>query len=488
MRFPFAACLSVAALVLCVGCGDEEKPKEVVNPLLGEKITVVVPTGLGLEQAWELSLAEWKQRTGAEYELKDAMFGQGHDFPEADLILMPVSEIPSAAAAGKLRALDPQRRDSPGLGWNDLFKGLRNNVASRYKGPVALPISCPVLVCYYRADLLEAAGLAPPRTWSEYQKLAETVDEWAGGLPVVEPWCEEFRATMFLARAMAYVKHPDEYSTTFDIRTGEPLIDTPGFARGLEVSLATLKSMPTEVLNYDTQDCRREFVAGRASMAIAFETGYGNPPVVLTPSRQRTSPESAEPRAAEVKIGFAPLPGASEVYYRGEEKWVAGSEAGVNVATLTGFGGLCAVVSTKTSEKTRAAAWNLVEFLTNPNEFARTFPPQTRSLCRASQMSSPDLWLPDDLSASEGGSYLGEVSRALQSESLVVELSVIGRDQFRASLTEGLTSALNGETNAAETLQNIAGKWREIADSLGRQQVRDSYRSGLGLRPLGEDK
>lgn len=474
----------VVGMLLCSGCDDTEKPKATPNPFAGQKVTVSVPAGLGLEQAWELSLPEWKQRTGAEAEVLPRASSESVG-QQGDLVLLPITRIAEMADAGLLSVLSKQRRSGAGLDWNDLSKGLRETVGSNYSGAVVVPISSPVLVCYYREDLLSAAGLAPPRTWADYQRLLESTGEWAGGLPAVEPWCEEFRATMFLARAVSSVKHPDAYSVFFDITTGAPLIDSPGFVRALQTSTTALKAMSADVLKYDAQDCRREFFAGRAALAIAFETGIGNPPPALVPSRSRETHDAPVERPAGLRAGFCPLPGVSEVYLGNDQKWVPGSDNGVNQVTLTGFGGLCAAVSSASSKTSRAAAWNLFSFLISSDEFTRTFPPKTRSLCRTSQMSAPNIWLPQDITAAEGGGYLGEVSRSLQSEALVMELALIGREKFRQSLTEGLTAVLNDEKGPADGLKDIAKKWSEIAESLGVEKVRDSYRDGLGLRPLG---
>ena len=42
---------------------------------------------------------------------------------------------------------------------------------------MAVPFGSPVFTLYYRADILEKLGARPPRTWIEYQKLAERLPE-----------------------------------------------------------------------------------------------------------------------------------------------------------------------------------------------------------------------------------------------------------------------------------------------------------------------
>src|SRR5262249_36247776 len=145
--------------------------------------------------------------------------------------------------------------DDQGVGWRDLFAGLAGKFAARKGTPLFVPLSCPVLVCYYRRDLLGAAGLNPPQTWDDYQQLLEKLPNWAPGLAAAEPWGENFRATMFLARGVCAAQHSGHYSLFFDIETGAPLIDSPGFVRALETARAAVAKMPQDVLTYGPVDC-----------------------------------------------------------------------------------------------------------------------------------------------------------------------------------------------------------------------------------------
>ena len=59
------------------------------------------------------------------------------------------------------------------LDWIDVLLGLREKQCRTAGGPYLVPLSSPVLVCYYRADLLEKAGLKAPDSWQEYQNLLD---------------------------------------------------------------------------------------------------------------------------------------------------------------------------------------------------------------------------------------------------------------------------------------------------------------------------
>src|SRR5207302_8201276 len=109
----------------------------------------------------------------------------------------------------------------------------------------------------------------------DYQQLVERIEVWAPGLVAVEPWSDDFRATMFLARAVSFAQHPAHYSLFFDIDSGDPLIDSPAFVRALETAKAALARMPPDVLTYRPADCRNAIIGGRAALAIALESPGG---------------------------------------------------------------------------------------------------------------------------------------------------------------------------------------------------------------------
>jgi multiple sugar transport system substrate-binding protein len=236
---------------------------------------------MGFRTAWEGPLNEWAAQTGGKYTLTELKPGErpdGSSLFEGDdrqtLAIFPLEQAPSLIAAGKLAPIPESLHgaDENGVLWSELFAGLAAKIASRKDTPLLVPLECPVLVCYYRHDLLNAAGLNPPQTWDEYQQLLERITAWAPGLVALEPWSEQFRATMFLARAVSLAQHPGHYSLYFDIETGEPLIDSPGFVRALEAARAAVARMGPVVLAYNPADCRTALLSGRAALAVAYES------------------------------------------------------------------------------------------------------------------------------------------------------------------------------------------------------------------------
>jgi multiple sugar transport system substrate-binding protein len=497
---------------LVAGCSDDP-PRSAAPagapPFAGQTIHISAPTPLRAAERWPLILTEFENEWGAHADIRqrslDAGLGEyvlrggGAEFANqtSHLWFFPLNRAELMEGLAPIPRDERDDSDEGELPWSDVFAGLRKNVCTWNGEAVVMPISAPVLVCYYRRDLLEEAGLAPPVSWSEYQQLLDTLDEWAPGLSAVEPWGPEYRATMYLARALGAARHPGQYSLYFDIETGEPLIDTPGFVRGLEQSVAAVKRMPRAVLAYSPADCRRELLAGRAALAIAFETPGAADKFPIGPNPEENDSDAGHAaeadariraaghveRAESIAIGITPLPGATEVYNDATGAWEQPHGETVNRVALTGFAGLCAGVSADSHPEARRAAWKLLARLT-VSEFATAFPPEMSTLCRTSQAGSPSRWVGEALTGDEALAYVTAVSESLRNPLLVAEIPVRGRDDFRRALTKALEGPLAGTQSPAEALSGAAGRWGEIADELGREAVRDSYRARLGLPPV----
>lgn len=458
-------------LFAVAGCDDDESTNSVVSqhPFANETVTVAVPKGLGFSETWKGLLDEWSEQTGAAYSLVEYADATPatKDLPQGDLIVLPFAELGDFVAADRLGLLPPALiSGETAKDWLDLFAGLRERVLSIGGAPTIIPFSCPVLTCYLRRDLLEKAGLKPPHTWDEYQTLVDSMSKWAPGLTIAEPWSPDFRATMFLARALPAVKSPGGFSVFFDIETGEPLIDSPGFVRALSQSVASLSKLPADVKSLTPSECRRLIISGKAAIAISFEPG-------------RTDVKKIE-RPAGVALSFVRLPGTRQTYNHASNNWTPPTEQGINDATLAPFAGLAAGVSKGIPPKRSEAAWNLASFL-GLDRYEQAFINAPKSVCRESQVSGSATWVSPDLRTNELFGYWGVTAESLRSANISAELPVVGHARFRQALTDGLTEALEGKASPEAALKGVAERWRAISKELGVDRVRDSYRRCLGL-------
>ncbi len=472
------------------GCPERHATETAQEPLpfAGVEIRIGVPPALGFRTAWEGPLNEWEAQTGAKYRLEeipqpggdeDFVIFSGSDAPT--LALFPLERAGESIAAGKLAPLPESVRGegADGVNWTDLFQGLRDKIASRKGQPIFLPLASPVLLCCYRQDLLQAAGLKPPQTWDDYQQLVEKIESWAPGLNAVEPWAESCRATMYLARAVSAAQHPGQYSLFFDIDTGEPLIDNPAFVQALQAAQRALQKMPRDVLNFGPDDCRNEMYLGRAALAIACEP---SPWDVARPLEAAAKPGDKEIAAAN--IGVIRLPGSREVYDASRRLWEPLPDKGVSHVTLTAFSGWGIGASSASSRVQIEAAWNALLKVGGP-DLDSGFPPAVIGLCRESQLQSGSYG--PGRNADGASSFANSVAQSLRDSRLVAELPIARRYEFRLALTRSLGTAIEGSKSPEEALQGTAAEWREIIARIGQSRHRDNYRASLGLSPKPKD-
>ena len=66
----------------------------------------------------------------------------------------------------------------------------------------------------------------------------------APGKTVAEPWSEEFRASLFLARAMSAAQHPGHHAPFFDADLMTPMIANEAYVRTLEQTARMFQGLP----------------------------------------------------------------------------------------------------------------------------------------------------------------------------------------------------------------------------------------------------
>ncbi len=228
----------------------------------------------------------------------------------------------------------------PAYAKHDLFEliGLRETA---WAGRIfAVPLGSPVMVCFYRADLFARFGRKPPATWAEYEKLVEFFSNpkilatkppmssppallpssWSSTL---EPLAAGSAGNVLLARAAAYAKHPDYYSTLFDRQTMEPRIAAAPFVRALEeLTAAAHAAGDVKIqLGLTPAGVRREFGKDHAAMALGWPAAADLSPAIATPDAVPNGSHPAARIASPAIVGFVELPGSPEVYNPRDQQW-----------------------------------------------------------------------------------------------------------------------------------------------------------------------
>lgn len=454
----------LAVCWLATGCRQPTTPTVAVAPpaLKGTTVEVCAPPSLRLSQKWSIQIDEWQAATGAVCRVNE----EGLDGPlppaSAALAVVPLAQLPRLVDANWPAPID---NAGAATDWEETLRGLRNGIAQPGGQRLLIPVACPVLACYYRADLLEAAGRQPPVTWEQYQALLASLAEWSGGLPAFEPWSAEFRSTMLLGRAAGYALHPDNVSILLDLQDASPLVNGPPFVQALEDSRTALAVLDSQSLQMSPQECCRAVLEGRAALAI------GLPPQLDEPIAPRSD--------AMAVVGTSKLPGASRIYDRSAGAWTAVPAGTAARVTVVGFEGFAVCASATVDAAQRDAGWQFWESMRrNTTEDDVPFGP---AICRSVDLPAAMRKAAPGFTSPEWRRHLETTVAVLLETRVLFDLPLPEASRFREKLTAHVTDAIEDRTPAAAALQQAATEWNSLIDEIGRERILSVYRRCHGL-------
>ena len=222
-------------------------------------------------------------------------------------------------AAGLLEDLDPYVAKDTKIDLPDIapyFREFGQKVGGKTK---LLMVDGDFQMVYYRKDVLEKAGLQPPKTWEEYIDVASKIH----GQDMNGDGVADFGSCIFKKRnaqsyfaiqtvAASFVQtQGTAQGFHFDNATMKPLINNEAWKKAFELYKETGKYGPPEELNMDIGDTRALFKAGRCGLLIE----WGDPGTLqLDPDaakvkgtdlrrRRRRLQGSARPRHRQARSG-----------------------------------------------------------------------------------------------------------------------------------------------------------------------------------------
>jgi ABC-type glycerol-3-phosphate transport system substrate-binding protein len=460
--------IGVGTAIGCPSQSADRSTSENVLPLAGQNVEIVAPADWKLPARWEVFIQEWSSQTGVTVswnEYKPPLVPAGLTAPPSGgrVFIIPFENVPLLDELRLISRL-PVTVTEP----TDLFAGVRERVFYRHRQPMFVPIKVPSLVVGYRRDLLEVAGRTVPRTWEEYDQLASEVSTWAPGLGVMEPVGPGHEATWLFARAVPAAKHPSNLSVFLDIDSGRPLLAEPPFLESLTAAVAHASQLNPKSRNASPTNCFEALLTGEAALAIGYfdETEPG--------TRERTG-----------KLGFAMLPASQKVYDVTRKAWMPVAERNLDVrpqAVGPGAWGLSAQGGTGKLPEDSASS-QLVALLAG-SLFEQAFGANERSLCRESQLDLASRWCPADLTAVEAGDYIDTIGQSLRNNGVLATNPFVGGEGLLDLTSQAVKRTLDEGVSPETELKSVVEKWEDVSKQWGTEVVRDSYRDGLGLRPI----
>ena len=320
----------------------------------------------------------------------------------------------------------------------------------------------------YKADFKAALGrdLAVPRTWPELQEVARFFH--GRKLPdgsVISGMAEvtvsdALLGNYFIKRAAPYAKHPQvKGGFYFDLKTMEPLVNTPGWVEALKDFVAAQNLYPK----------------GGQTMSF-FDTisAFGRGNVVFTDSWDDPFIEAMEPgNPLRNHVAAALSPGSRKVWNRNTGTW--DQFANVNYAPYIVYGWSSGVAK---SSKNKDAAFDFLGFYANRKNHQADLNVGRFGMNPFRQSDlDPRLWI------ERGGwdpavarSYVETLSAHSKSRNRILDLRIVRGQEYVQLLSVGVYRALTGRDTPQAALDGVAERWRELTQRIGIEQQREAYR------------
>jgi len=338
---------------------------------------------------------------------------------------------------------------------------------------------------YYRTDVLEAAGLEPPKTWEEYLDVASKIhgqdmngdgEADYGSCIFKKRNAQSYFAVQSVAAGMVQSQGTAE-GIYFDPASMAPKINNAAWKKAFELYKATGEFGPADELNQDIGDTRALAVGGRCGLMIDW--GDIGPLSIEEGSQIRD------------KVGAIIMPGSTEVLDVATGELVAcdanscpHAVDGVNYAPFAAFGGWTAAISATADDLKKQAAY---DFLSYMNQAAQSNVDVTMGWTgynpyRNSQLENTAAWVEAGFSEAAAENYLGAIKESLNHPNMASDFRIPGAQQYTGVvLDRELARYLAGEITVDQALANIEEGWEEITDDFGREDQSAIYSLSLGI-------
>ena len=480
-RFRIAAA-AYLTLMLLAGCNSKTSvSQEERSDTAGVTLRLLVIGDPALAQEIRLLRGEWQAQTEGDLDLvelaEDELPADGK--LNADAVIYPAYRLGDLASRNALLPLSKRNLGREELAEPAIFDLIRSSEMTWGESVYAVPLGSPIYMLYYRSDLL--GEKTPPDTWTELSRLTsswekpaanstsggdEAAEEWS---PTLEPLAPGWAGRTLLARAAPYVKHRDYYSALFEPETMRPLIDSEPMVRALDEIVAAAKRAGHDQTMLTPDDVRREFLAGRAGMALTW------------PGPADKGDDSRQPSAAgrAVAYGIAELPGANEVFNFESGRWQKRFPDESGRVPLLSISGRLGSVTAETAHPD--AAFMLLARLSGDPWGDQLSPASTATApYRKTQVGKAAAWMGTAATGDTAIQYGEAIAASLSQPNSLSMLRIPGHERYMAALDNAVIQTVHGEKSAQEALTGAADAWQAITNELGLEAQKVAYLRSLG--------
>ena len=328
----------------------------------------------------------------------------------------------------------------------------------------------PEIQAKYKTDT--GKELRVPETWEEYNEIAKYFSGWDwdgdgapnyGSAEVTKR--DDLMFSAFISRAAPYAKNPNVTGGFyFDLETMEPLINTPGFVKGLELFVDSQKSYPPGGSSFGLGDEILSFGGGQTAFSYSWDDAFIQAMEATSPIRN--------------KVAAAPLPGASEVWNRKTNQWDSFSTPSRAPYITWGWGAAVSNLS-----KSQDMAFDFLCFFSNKANHTLDLQIGRFGVNPFRTSDFDAAFWQDKLGWEQktAETYVQTLSGMDTQGNRVFDLRVPGVNEFMTSMATGVADAMAGSKSAQQALDDVAKEWKAIVERIGVDKVRDAYRNVVAL-------
>jgi len=470
-------------------------PTPAPKPFEGVEVNLVTFTGPQIAEPLQRRAPDFQELTGAKVNVITVPFSDLYQKILTDLatgtnsfdaFVFAPQWMVDYVIPGYVEDLTDRVAADKALEWEDIAPFFRDFSAT-YAGRIyTIPLDGDFQMVYYRSDLLEQAGLAPPKTWDDYIEIARTFhgkDLNGDGEPDYGSCISKKRGAqaywMVWSVAGGFLQSQGtSQGSFFDTKTMKPLVNNDAFAAALDVYKETTNYGPPDEMNLDVGDTRGLFTSGRCALSV----DWGDIGTLAI------DPETS---VVQDKVGAVILPGPTKVLDRETGKMVDCNEStcpyatnGVNHAPYAAFGGWSGAINAAADPKVKDAAYAFLAYMSQPahSNVDVTIGITGFNPYRMSQFLNRQLWVKAGMSPEAAANYLGAIEQSLKSPNMVLDLRIPQSQRYQqVVLDTAISQFLAGELTREETMQQIYDGWEEITEELGREAQLEAYLATLNV-------
>ncbi len=386
---------------------------------------------------------------------------------------------------GYLADLTDRVTNDQQLDWQDIGPFFRDFNAT-YNGKVyTIPLDGDFHMVYYRSDILEKDGVAPPKTWDDYLTIAQKyngTDLNGDGEPdygsciAKKKGAQSYWWIISIAAGLLQGKGTGD-GAFFDTTSMNPLLGSnEAMTKALQTYKKTAEFGPPDELNMDVGGTRGLFTTGRCALTMDWgDIG------TLAPGTY-----------AQDKTGATITPGWTQVLDRASGKLVPCDATtcpdavdGVNYAPFASFGGWSGAVNAAAPAANQDAVYDFLSYMSSPaiSGVDVTLGKTGYNPYRTSQFSNIQPWIDAGLSEAAATNYLGAIKASLENKNMVLDMRIPQTKRYQQDVLDtAVAQYLAGELDEAGAEQAIADGWNAITDEVGKDQQLAAYVASLGVQ------